>query len=105
MGSQIKPAAADLDSFPGLAFPPSRLRYQVLAVACSLALLTYLHRLGFVVAAPEIKKDLGLDDEDMGYLMSAFLIAYASFQVPGGLLGDKFGGRNVLTVLVLGWSL
>src|SRR5262249_39599474 len=43
--------------------------------------------------------------EDMGYLMSAFLIAYASFQVPGGLLGDKFGGRNVLTVLVLGWSL
>jgi ACS family glucarate transporter-like MFS transporter len=53
-----------------------------------LALLTYLHRLGFVVANSEIKEDLGLTDEDMGYLASAFLVAYAGFQVPGGLLGD-----------------
>ena len=27
------------------------------------------------------------------------------FQVPGGLLGDRLGGRRVLTILVLGWSL
>src|SRR5262249_44348866 len=27
------------------------------------------------------------------------------FQVPGGLLGDLFGGRTVLTLLVLVWSL
>jgi MFS family permease len=37
--------------------------------------------------------------------MSAFLVAYGIFQVPGGLLGDRLGGRHVLTVLVLGWSL
>ena len=37
--------------------------------------------------------------------MSAFLVAYGCFQVPGGLLGDRLGGRHVLTVLVLVWSL
>ena len=77
----------------------------MLAVACVLALLTYLNRLGFGVAASEIKRDLGLSDEQMGYLASAFLVAYGLFQVPGGLLGDRYGGRGALTILVLGWSL
>src|SRR3954464_12953884 len=84
---------------------PSRVRYQVLAVACVLAVLTYLNRLGFGVAASEIKRDLRLSDEQMGYLASAFLVAYGLFQVPGGMLGDRFGGRYSLTALVLGWSL
>ncbi len=84
---------------------PSRVRYQVLAVACALALLTYVNRLGFGVAAPEIKRSLHLTDEQMGYLASAFLVAYALFQVPGGLLGDRFGGRSLLTVVVIGWAL
>ena len=35
------------------------MRYQVLAVACCLALLTYINRLGFGVAASDIKSDLG----------------------------------------------
>jgi MFS transporter, ACS family, glucarate transporter len=84
---------------------PTRVRYRVLSVACCLALLTYVNRLGFGVAASDIKADLGLSDEQMGYLASAFLVAYALFQIPGGLLGDRFGGRNLLTVIVVTWSL
>jgi MFS family permease len=67
--------------------------------------LTYINRLGFGVAASDIKRDLSLSDEQMGYLASAFLVAYGLFQIPGGLLGDRFGGRNLLTVVVLAWSL
>src|SRR5262245_41121553 len=85
--------------------PPSRVRYHVLAVACSLALLAYIHRIGFAVGAPELKKDLALSDQDMGYLMAAFLVAYGLFEVPCGLLGDRFGARHLLTSLVVGWSL
>jgi sugar phosphate permease len=84
--------------------PDSRVRYQVLAMACALAVVTYIHRIGFSVGAPAIKRSLGLDDAQVGYLMSAFLVAYGAFQVPGGLLGDRLGGRAVLTVLVSGWS-
>jgi sugar phosphate permease len=84
---------------------PTRVRYLVLAVACTLAVLTYVQRQGFVAGTPYIKRDLGLDDEQMGYLASVWLVAYGLFQVPGGLLGDRLGARHVLTILVLGWSL
>jgi sugar phosphate permease len=84
---------------------PSRVRYQVLAAACSLAVLTYVLRQGFVGGTPYIKEALGLDDEHVGYLAAVWLVAYGMFQVPGGLLGDRFGSRHLLTILVLGWAL
>src|SRR5262245_11601584 len=84
---------------------PTHVRYQVLAVACSLAVLTYVQRQGFVAGTPYIKHDLGLNDADMGYLAAVWLVAYGLFQVPGGLLGDRLGARHLLTLLVLGWSL
>src|SRR5437867_2676983 len=83
---------------------PTRVRYQVLAVACSLAVLTYVQRQGFVAGTPYIKHDLGLNDADMGYLAAVWLVAYGLFQVPGGLLGDRLGARHLLTLLVVCWS-
>jgi sugar phosphate permease len=80
-------------------------RFGVLGLACALAVVTYIQRLGFATGAPEIKRSLALHDEQVGYLMAAFLVAYGLFQMPLGLLGDRLGGRRVLTILVLGWSL
>ncbi len=84
---------------------PTRVRYLVLAAACGLAVLTYVQRLGFSNGLPEIKQSLGLNDTQASDLASAFLLAYGIFQVPGGLFGDRLGGRHFLTLLVLGWSL
>src|SRR3954454_4262734 len=84
---------------------PTQVRYLVLATACSLAVLTYIQRQGFVATTPYIKQDLDFSDEQMGYLGSVWLLAYGAFQVPGGLLGDRLGARHMLTILVLGWSL
>src|SRR5207244_8497524 len=36
---------------------------------------------------------------------SAWLVGYAIMQVPGGWLADRFGGRIVLVVLAILWSL
>jgi MFS family permease len=83
----------------------SRVRYRVVAAGCTLALLAYIHRQSFVRAAPEIGETLHLNPEQQGYLVSAFLVAYGLFQVPFGLVGDRWGARNVLTLLALGWSL
>jgi ACS family glucarate transporter-like MFS transporter len=83
---------------------PTHVRYQVLAVACSLAVLTYIQRQGFIAATPYIKKDLGLHDGQLGSLFAIWLVAYGIFQVPGGLVGDRIGARSLLTLLVLGWS-
>jgi len=83
---------------------PTHVRYLVLAIACALAVLTYIQRQGFVAGTPYIQRDLRLDDVQMGLLLAGWLVAYGIFQVPGGLLGDRLGSRHLLTILVLGWS-
>ena len=40
----------------------------------------------------------------VGYVFSAFLIGYTIFQVPAGVLGDRFGPRLVLTISGLCWG-
>jgi sugar phosphate permease len=82
----------------------THVRYMVLGLACGLAVVTYIQRLGFSAAMPEIQASLHLDDNRMADLGAIWLLAYGLFQVPGGLLGDRFGARRVLTVLVLAWS-
>jgi len=41
----------------------------------------------------------------MGYIFSAFTLAYAAFEIPSGWLGDYFGTRKALTRIVLWWSI
>jgi MFS family permease len=84
---------------------PTRIRYLVLAAACSVAVLIYVHRVGFAQVLPYLKDDLGLSPEQTSWLTAAFLLAYGGFEIPGGLLGDRLGVRHLLPLLVLGWSL
>ena len=81
-----------------------RVRDRVLAVACGLAVLGYVHRVGFATAAPELKLRLGLGPRDLSYLMAAFLASYGLVEVPCGMIGDRLGVRKLLVASVLGWS-
>ncbi|GAC1448470.1 MAG: MFS transporter [Isosphaeraceae bacterium] len=101
-GPQKKNPAATAEVVLGF---DSRVRYQVLGALCSLAVLAYLHRVGFATAAPELKARTGLSDRDLSYLMASFLLAYGVVEIPFGMLVDRFGGRHVLTAAALGWSL
>src|SRR5262249_40624284 len=95
-------------SFQGTTFMvhrPTWVRYQVLAAVCLLAMIAYIHRVGFASAGTYLKLDLGLTDQDWGIVMAAFLIAYAVFEVPWGLAGDRLAPRLLLRVVALGWSL
>ena len=82
----------------------SRVRYAVLALVCSLSLLSYLDRVGISGGAPFIVSELGLTPVQMGLVFSAFTLAYAAFEVPTGWLGDMIGPRRVITRIVLWWS-
>lgn len=77
---------------------------MVLLFAVTLAVITYIDRICISQAKPEIMRDLKLNDIQMGYVFGAFFWAYAIFEIPGGLLGDKIGPRKVLTRVVLLWS-
>jgi MFS family permease len=41
----------------------------------------------------------------MGAIFSAFAVAYAIFEIPGGWMGDWMGARKVLMRIVIWWSL
>jgi hypothetical protein len=73
---------------------PTRVRYRVLAAACSLAIITYIHRVGFATASAEFKTALGLTDAHIGRLMAAFMIGYGIFEMPWGLLADSACGTS-----------
>src|SRR5262249_33480753 len=76
----------------------------VLGFTLSLTALAYLDRVCIATAAPAIKVDLGLTDIQMGYVFSAFTLAYSIFEVPSGWLADRFGARLMLARIVLWWS-
>jgi len=85
--------------------PPSKARYTVVVFAITLAILSYIDRVAISQAASPIMKDLGLTRTEMGSIFSAFAIAYALFEVPGGWMGDWMGPRKVLMRIVIWWSI
>jgi MFS transporter, ACS family, glucarate transporter len=82
----------------------SRTRYSVVALAISLAVLSYVQRVAISQAAGPISHDLHLSKAEMGLVFGAFGLSYALFEIPMGLLGDRIGARRVLLQIVTAWS-
>jgi sugar phosphate permease len=70
----------------------------------TLAAITYLDRVCISIAAPAIMRDLRLTAIQMGYVFSAFTLAYGLFEIPTAWWADRVGSRRVLTRIVLWWS-
>ncbi|HEX4228468.1 MAG TPA: MFS transporter [Bryobacteraceae bacterium] len=82
----------------------SQVRYRVVAVTMALAAITYLDRVCISIAAPFMMRDLRLTAVQMGYVFSAFTLAYGIFEIPTAWWADRVGSRRVLTRIVLWWS-
>jgi MFS family permease len=80
-------------------------RYGVLVFLCVLSFLSYFDRVCIMQAHGEIERDLHITESQMGSIMSAFWLAYAIFDIPGGWMGERFGARKTLTRIVLAWSI
>jgi MFS family permease len=75
----------------------------VLAVLLPFSLcyfLSYLYRAVNAVIAPNLVADVGLDASELGLLTAAYLIGFAGFQIPLGILLDRFGPRKVQALLL-----
>lgn len=68
-------------------------------------MLNYLDRAALSVMAPLVKKDLGINDAQMGILFSCFFIGYCLFCFLGGWGADRFGPRRVYAWAATIWSL
>ena len=82
----------------------TRARHVVLAGLCAAAAIAYLSRNCISVAELTIRDELGVNRVQMGWIMSAFFIGYAVFQIPAGSLANVWGSRRALPVYALVWS-
>ena len=80
-------------------------RYRVLFFLFSLMFITYLDRISISLVGVRIKTEFHLSNSQFGWVLSAFSLAYALFEIPSGIMGDRKGQKVVLVRIVLWWSL
>ena len=83
--------------------PSTNRRLVLLLMAATSA--GYVCRVAVTVAAPNMMREFGLTQTQMGTVFSAFLIGYTLFQVPSGGLADRVSARRIFLVLCTGWAL
>ena len=63
--------------------------------------LSYLYRVVNAVLAPDLASELGIGPSELGLLTAAYFITFAAFQLPLGVLLDRFGPRKIESFLLI----
>ncbi len=63
--------------------------------------LSYFYRTVNAVIAPDLVAETGLSASSLGLMSSAYFLAFAAFQIPLGILLDRYGPRRVEAILLL----
>ena len=75
-----------------------------LAVFCPFAagyFLSFFFRNVNAVISRDLAREFALSPADLGFLTSMYLLAFAAFQLPLGVLLDRYGPRRVVAALML----
>jgi len=76
----------------------------VLAWLCLAATIAYIQRQSLSVVEKEIREELALDKDVMGWVLGSFFVTYAIFQIPAGALAQAWGSRWLLPAMSAVWS-
>ena len=80
-------------------------RYVVVFLAFLSVFICYIDRVNISVAIIPMAEELGWDYTTTGWVLSSFFVGYLLLQIVGGRLADRMGGRLVLGIGVIAWSL
>ena len=78
-----------------------KVRWTIFLFLGGFAMLAYVQRTSLGVAAQNIMPDLHLSQLQIGWLNAAFATCYTLAQIPGGVLGQRYGARLMYTVIGL----
>lgn len=82
-----------------------KVRYSIISLIWLGWLFSFLDRMVISISLPFIGNEFNLDATAQGTILSAFFAGYALFQIPGGLLADRFGFRKVMSLAIGWWSI
>jgi MFS transporter, ACS family, glucarate transporter len=82
----------------------TRIRYLIVCILFVVSCFSFADRAALSQAASAMPKEMNLNAERMGYLLSAFGWAYALGQLPSGGLLDRFGSKRVYGMSIILWS-
>lgn len=63
--------------------------------------ISYAYRVINAVLAPDLAADVGVNPADLGLLTSAYFFTFAVFQIPLGVLLDRYGPRKIEALLLV----
>ena len=69
------------------------------------SVISYIDRNTLALLAPTILKDIGLSNEQYGYIIAAFSVAYCIGNPVWGRILDRFGVHNGMAASVSLWTL
>jgi MFS transporter, ACS family, glucarate transporter len=72
-----------------------RIRWRIFAFLFGFGCVAYLQQKSLTVAAARMMPELGLSQMQIGWLEWAFVLGYAAFQLPGGVIGQRVGARRM----------
>ena len=86
--------------------PPGRsgVRWNILGLLTLASFIAYILRSNLSIAGERMMPELGLSQLQLGMVLAAFAWGYAIFQFPGGVLGERLGGRKALALMAVGWG-
>jgi MFS family permease len=73
----------------------------ILATLYLLGFANLFLRQSFGVVAPELEREMALSPAVLSTIASSLFFAYAMMQVPTGMLLDRFGGRAVMSTMLV----
>ncbi len=79
-------------------------RYSVVLLCFWAVFICYLDRVNISVAVVAMQEEFGWSETVKGLVLSSFFIGYLALQVVSGWLANRLGGRLVLGIAVVWWS-
>lgn len=79
----------------------SEYKWVLLALLWISFINVHFHRVAYSPLIPTIMQELNISYTLAGLLMSAYLVTYASLQIPVGYLTDKLGARVMILLSLL----
>lgn len=80
-------------------------RPAIVAILTALNLVNYLDRFLVMAVSPRIQESLGLDDAQVGWVATAFMLGYFVTSPIFGYLGDRYPRKGLIAAGVAIWSL